>query len=220
MEIHGSPLQLPPSVANPPNTFAIRSAPVRFFSAYNRRVVERIPISYSVSSALERWGLPVFCDQMAESHVFELIVRKSSQEASMVGDKDIYLSEWLCKPLAETRDFRASPARRRPRYAAMVAPSRIRDNTESQLWTSFTLMDSALTGDPWSDLRDVYCSGGIVSIQFDLAPSISEVRVLNDPYRLAGATCGDAPIGLAQTHAVPGSGGGGFRDFGMQSYEL
>ena len=68
-------------------------------------------------------------------------------------------------------------------------------------------MDSALTGDPRADFRNVYCSGGIASSQFDLAPPSSEVRVLNDSYRLAGATCDEDPIGSDQTHIVPGSRG-------------
>ena len=84
-----------------------------------------MPSIYSVASGLENWGLPVFCDQMGESQAFDLVVGKSSQEASMVGDKDIYLLAGRCKPRAEIQDFRASPARRRPRYAAMIAPSRI-----------------------------------------------------------------------------------------------
>ena len=121
----------------------------------------------------------------------------------MIGDKDIYLLAARCKSRAAIQDFRTSESRRRPRYAAMIAPSRIRGNTESEIWSSSESMDSALTSDPRAYLRGVYFSVGAASSQFGLSPPIAEVRVLNDSYRLAGATCGEDPVGLAQTHTVP-----------------
>ena len=109
---------------------------MRFFSAYNRRVCKWSPGIYSVDSVLENWGHRVFCDHMVESQVFDSIVMKSSQEMSAIGDKDIYLLAARCKPRSETNDFRALAARRRPLYSATIAPSWVRCNTESQLWTS------------------------------------------------------------------------------------
>ena len=86
----------------------------------------------------------------------------------------------------------------------MIAPPWGRGNTESQLWTSFAILDSALTGDPWADLRDGYCSGGIEGIQFDMSPPSAEVRAPNDSYRSDGVSRDEDPIGMAQTHTCPG----------------
>ena len=186
-------------IANPPNTFAMLISGIRFFSSYNHRVCEWRPSIYSVSSVLENWGSPVFCGQMVESQNAELLVWKSSRAASMIGEKDVLILAGCCNPSDEVQDFRTSVARRRPRYAATIAPPWVGGNTESQLWKSFAMLDTALTGDHWADLRAVYCSGAIESCQCDLTPSSAEVRVSNDAYRSGGVAREEDPIGMAQT---------------------
>ena len=89
----------------------------------------------------------------------------------------------------------------------MIAPLWVRGNTESQLWTSLNLVDSATTGDRWADSWEVFCSGGIDRIQFYLIPPSSEVRALSDPCRLAGVTRVGDSIGTTQAHTLSGSVG-------------
>ena len=50
----------------------------------------------------------------------------------------------------------------------------------------------------------MYCFDGILSGQFDLAPSSAEVRVLNGPYRLGGVECDGDYFGLRQTRKIHG----------------
>ena len=121
----------------------------------------------------------------------------------MVGDKDIYLLVGCCKSRSEIQDFRPTETQRRPRYAAMIAPPWVRGNTDSQLWKSQPLADSAMTGDPWAYFRAAYCSGLIDIVQFYRIPSSAEVRALNDAYRKAGITFGEDPIGMTQTYTSP-----------------
>ena len=100
---------------------------------------------------------------MAESKIPDLVVRKSSHDAPIVGGNDVFPLAVRCKARADIHDFRTSVARRRPRYSTMIAPSWAQGRTESQLWPSSAMLYPALTGDPWA----VYCSGEIESIQFD-----------------------------------------------------
>ena len=51
-------------------------------------------------------------------------------------------------PRSGIQDFRDTVSQLRPRYDAMIAPSWVRDNAESELRTSLTSVDSATTGDP------------------------------------------------------------------------
>ena len=54
------PYNSSPLIDNRPNTFTMLSPVLRFFSSYNHRVCEWRSSIYSVKSALENWGLPVF----------------------------------------------------------------------------------------------------------------------------------------------------------------
>ena len=89
----------------------------------------------------------------------------------------------------------------------MIAPSWLRDGAESALWTSQTLIDTALTGGPWASGWAGYCAGGIASHQFDLGPSSAEIRTLEDCFRLVGQECAAGPEGSSQTHRIPNSAG-------------
>ena len=102
-------------------------------------------------------------------------------------------------------DCRRTAATKSIRYASMIAPSWLRDGTESALWTSQTAIDTALTGDVWATSWTVYCAGGIASQMFDLSPSRGEVRTFRERYRLVGKECGVDPPGSVQTHRVPNS---------------
>ena len=97
---------------------------------------------------------------MVEPHMYDWVVRESTPVVSMVGDKDIYLVTIGrgAKSRSEIQDSRAKLPQRRPRYAAMIAPAWGRDNTKSELRTSLTLVDSAMTGGPWGDLWGIYFS--------------------------------------------------------------
>lgn len=142
---------------------------------------------------------------MDEYHIYDLVARKSPHVVSIIGDEDIYLSVGRWKSRSEIQDIRATAPRRRPRYAAVIARSWARDSAESELWTFFALAESAVTGDPWADLWEVYFSFGVVRSQFYLSPAIAEIRVLGASYRMGGVTCGEDPVGMIQTHTATGS---------------
>lgn len=60
-----------------------------YFRPYNPRICEWILSIYSVARILENWGVPVFCDKIAERQVFGLLARRPSQAASMTNDKAV-----------------------------------------------------------------------------------------------------------------------------------
>ena len=90
----------------------------------------------------------------------------------------------------------------------MILPFWLRDGAQSTLWTSQTVIDTALKGDPWAAGWVVYCAGGITSNQFDISPVNAEIRTLRDCYRLIGQECEDDPLGMRATHSIPNSVGG------------
>ena len=63
-----------------------------------------------------------------------------------------------CETQSEIQDYQATVARRLPRYAAMIAHPLVRGNTDSHLSTSGSLIDSAMAGDPWAPICEIYCS--------------------------------------------------------------
>ena len=193
--------------ASPPNTFAILGYVLHFYRAYNYRICEWRPSHFAIGSVLENWGVPVFSDQLLDVGVYELLVRRVSQSFSLIGDKDIFLLVGLRLSLADIQDFRHTIAHKSVRYAAMILPFWLRDGIQSALWTSQTVIDSALTGDPWASGWVVYCAGGISSHHFDLSPASAEVRTLGDCYRLIGHECEDDPTGVRATHTIPNSVG-------------
>ena len=98
---------------------------------------------------------------MRESQISDLVVRKSSHDLATIGEKDVFSLAGRRKGRAEIQDFSASVSHWRTGYESMIVPAWVRGNPESQLRTSFAMLDSALTGDPWADFRAFYCSGGI-----------------------------------------------------------
>ena len=197
-----------PLGAKVPGEFAILAEILHFLQILPRyRVCEWRPSNFALSGLLEYWGVPVIFDQLIERGVYDILVLHTLQPTTSSGDRDVFLSVGRCKSWGAIVDFRLTLSLRFPRYAAIVAPSGIRDNKESDIWTSPTLIDSALTGDPLASQRMVYCSGGIMSSHFDLHPNIDEVRALLQFYRLAGVVCGEYPVGAAQTHSATGTSG-------------
>ena len=92
-----------------------------------------------------------------------------------------------------------------PRYAAMIVRNWNRDDTEYALCTSATLIDSTLTGGPWESPWMVYCDEEITGAQFDLIAANSDVRALDQSYRLAGLVCEEDPPGVVQTNDATGA---------------
>ena len=156
---------------------------------------------------LGNWGVPVFSDQILGVGIHDFLARRDSQPISVIGDKDIFALIGYCISWAEILDFRRAVSQRPIRYDATIAPFSLRDGTASTLWTHQTLIDTALTGDPWAAPRMVYCAGGIASRQFDLSPSSADVRTLLDCYRLVGQECEADPEGSIHTHSIPHSQG-------------
>ena len=177
----------------PPNTFALIGHILHFLRPYNYRVCDWRPSHFALASVLEYWGVPVFIDQILAVGIRDFLVRLESHPISSIGRNDIFMLIGYCVSWAVILDFRRTVSQRDMRYAAAIAPFWLRDGTESALWTSQTLIDAALAGDPWASFWMVYCAGGIASRQFDLSPFSAEVRTLVDCYRSVGQGCEAAP---------------------------
>ena len=194
-------------VTPPPNTFALLGHILHFFRSYNYRVREWRPSNFAVAIVIENWGVPVFIDQVLDSGIHDLLVRRSPRPLSLLGDKDIFILIGHCGSWAEILDFRRTASQRSVRYAAMIVPFWLRGGAESALWASQTAIDTAPQGDPWASSWMVYCAGGIASHQFDISPSNADIRTLSDSYRLVGHECEDDPEGMSATHSIPHSQG-------------
>ena len=190
-----------------PNAFALLGRIPHFFRSCNYRVCEWRPSHYDVASILENWGFPVYSDQILDIAIHDILARRASLPMSVIYDNDIFFLIWYCHSWAEIQDYRRTVFHRLVRYAAVILPFWLRDGTESSSLTSQTLIDTALTGDPLASGWTVYCSGGIISHQFDLSPSNAEIRTLFDCYRLVGQECEAGPEGSRQTHSAPNSAG-------------
>ena len=201
------PYNLSTGESLPPITFSLLGHIMHFFRSYNYRVCEWRPSHYAVASVLENWGAPVYSDQILDIAVHDILVRRASRPMSVIGDSDIFLLIGYCNSWAEILDFRRTVLRRSVRYDAMIVPFWLRDGEESALWTSPTLIDTALAGDPRASGWMVYCSGGIASHQFDLSPSNAELRTMVGCYRLVGQECEEDPEGSSQAHSIPNSSG-------------
>ena len=55
--------------------------------------------------------------------------------------------------------------------------------------------------------RSFSVSVAVMSAHFDLHSGDDEIRALRQSYRLAGAKCDADPVGLTQTHRIPGTSG-------------
>ena len=132
-----------------------------------------------------------------------LRVRRWSRPISTIGERGALLFLGCCEAHAEIQDFRPTAPRRPPRYAATIAPYWVRGGAESDLRAPRTSTDAALTGGHWPGNWLIYCSGGVSRRQFDPDPPISDVRVLNDSYRLAVEVCDEGPSGVIQTRSIP-----------------
>ena len=191
----------------PPNTFALLGQVLRFFRSYNYRFCEWRPSHFAAAGVLGNWGVPVFSEQVLGASIRDLLVRRASHPLALIGDKDIFLLIGFCASWGEILDLRRTVAHRSVRYAAMIAPCWLRDGTESALWISHTIIDTALTGDPRASGWVVYCAGGITSHQFDLSPANAEIRTIGDCYRLVGQMCEEDPQGMRAAHTIPNSVG-------------
>ena len=178
-----------------------------FFRSYDYRAYEWRPSHYAVECVMGNWGVPVFRDQVLDSGVYDMLVRRVSPPISVLGDADIFLLAVYCATWAEIRDFRRASAFRSIRYAAMGVPFWLRGGAESALWTSATSLDTALTGGPWAASWVVYAEGWIQSRQFDLRLANAEIRTLQDCYRLVGQHRMEDPEGIMQTRSIPNTVG-------------
>ena len=156
MEFGESSLWRPPLPPNPPNNFTMISLILYYPGAYNHRAFERRPSLYAVSGILENLGPPVFCDQAAESQIYDLVARGSPQSASTIGCRDMYQLLGRCDRLSEIQDCAEAVSQRLPLYAEMISPSWFRPNADSLLWTSVAMVGSEMTGGPWADSCEVY----------------------------------------------------------------
>ena len=172
-----------------PSTFALLGHIAHLYKSYDYKISERRPIHYAVASVLGIWGAPAFSDQVLDVDIQNMLARRFSHPLSAIGEDDVALLIGLCATWGEIQDFRHTVSRKSIRYAAMISPFWLRGGTQSELWTSRTSIDSALTGVPLAGTWSVYAAGGIQSAQFDVAPSNAEIRTLKDCYRLAGWTC-------------------------------
>ena len=91
-----------------------------------------------------------------------------------------------------------------PRNAAMVAPSRVRGNTDSHMWAPCAVVDPEMAGGHRASLCAIYFPCGILSSQLDLSPPSSGLRVLGDSYFLSGLGCAGNPGGLGEIHNIHG----------------
>ena len=193
---------------NTPGTFAILGGILTFFRRCRRyRICEWRPSNFALSGILGNRGLPSYVDQVVETEVFNIPRVNAQQPIGMIEDRDVFILVGCCKSWRGICDFRLSAAQRQPRYAAMITPMGISDNTVSELWTSTALMDSTLTGDVIASPWTVYGPGGIRSSHFDLHPNSTDVRPLVQSYRLAGLVCHDDPAGVVHTQIIPGAVG-------------
>ena len=191
----------------PPTTFAISVHVLHFLRSYNYRVCECRPSHFAVAGVMGRWDVPVFSDQVLDAAIHDLLVSRASHPMELIGDIDIFLLIGFCASLSEILDFRRTVSQRSARYAAMIVPFWMRDGAESALWTSQTIIDTTLTGDPWASGWMVYCAGGITSHQFDISPVNAEIRTLGDCYRLVGQECEEDLDGVRAIHTIPNSVG-------------
>ena len=187
-----------------PNTFAIMGLVLHFLRAYNYRICEWRPSNYAVASFLENWGVSAYSDQVLDASVHELLLGRTTQSISLIGDREVFVLIGMCTSWAEIMDFRRTAGNRSPRYAAMIVPNWLRDGNDSRLWTSQTIIDSAMTGDVWAAPWMVYTSGGIRSHHFDSSATNSEVRTFKASYRLIGQECAPDANGSSRTVAIPG----------------
>lgn len=144
----------------PPDAFTMIRGIRRFILAYNPIAFAWMPSLYSVEIAVAKWDVPVFRDQSIAREMYDVQVRQTSHSIATIAGKDVFLLVGRCASQVAIQDFRITAARRLPRYASMISPSLIRDDSESELRTSCALIDSATTGGPWASSGAVYFYGG------------------------------------------------------------
>ena len=153
--------------------------------------------------------MPSFIDLVLEMGIHDLLARRVSHPRAVIGEGDIFLLIAPRTTWSEIQYFHRTVAFRSIRYDSAIVSFWLRGGTESPVWTSRTSIATASTGDHWARTWLVNADGCIRSHQFDLGPPNAEIRTLNERYRLAGLVFTDGPVGVAQTHPIPNTMGGG-----------